>query len=143
VGGECRAPQATVVHCCNSREGVLNDLSARRTGRTYPLGNTMNKHRVFLVATVVEIALLLGLVGWCRVATARWSERALPARRDLVRALDLTDLALWTEARYTRHPSQADRFAPFQDSPGSLEHFPAGSVVAPPTGWQRRPVAER
>lgn len=103
----------------------------------------MNKHRVFLVATAAEIALLLGLVGWCRVATARWSESELPARRSLVRSLDLTDLSLWTEARYTRHPSQADRFAPFQDSPGSLEHFPAGSVVAPPTSWQQPLVAER
>ncbi len=50
----------------------------------------------------------------------------------MVRRLGLTDLALFTEARYTRHPTQADRFAPFQDHPGALEHFPSGSVVAPP-----------
>jgi hypothetical protein len=49
-----------------------------------------------------------------------------------VRRLGLTDLALFTEARYTRHPTQADRFAPFQDHPGALEHFPSGSVVGPP-----------
>lgn len=52
--------------------------------------------------------------------------------RELVDRLELTDLAVWTEARYTRHPSQADFFAPFQDAPSSLEHFPAGSVIAPP-----------
>jgi hypothetical protein len=50
----------------------------------------------------------------------------------MVRRLGLTDLALFTEARYTRHPTQSDRFAPFQDHPGALEHFPTGSVVAPP-----------
>jgi hypothetical protein len=50
-----------------------------------------------------------------------------------VRELELTDLSIWTEARYTRHPSQSDRFAPFQDFPSSLEHFPAGSIVAAPT----------
>jgi hypothetical protein len=49
-----------------------------------------------------------------------------------VRRYGLTDLCLSTEARYTRHPSQADRFAPFQDHPAALEHFPSGSVIGPP-----------
>lgn len=56
------------------------------------------------------------------------------ARAALVRELGLTDLCLFTEARYTRHPSQADLFTPFQEHPGSLEHFPSGSLVAPPRG---------
>jgi len=56
----------------------------------------------------------------------------LEAKAVIVRSLGLTDLCLFTEARYTRHPSQADRFSPFQDSPGSPEHFPAGSIVPPP-----------
>jgi len=49
----------------------------------------------------------------------------------LVKRLQLTDFALWSEARYARHPSQADWFTPHQDFPGSLEHFPAGSLIAP------------
>lgn len=49
----------------------------------------------------------------------------------LVKRLGLTDLCLFTEARYTRHPSQADLHSPFQDHPMSLEHFPSGSLVAP------------
>ena len=51
--------------------------------------------------------------------------------------LELTDLALFTEARYTRHPSQADLRSAFQDHPVALEHFPAGSVVGPPAGLRR------
>ena len=52
--------------------------------------------------------------------------------RDLVIRLGLTDLALFNEARYTRHPSQADRHAAFQDLPMALEHFPSGSLLPPP-----------
>jgi hypothetical protein len=52
--------------------------------------------------------------------------------RDLVQRLRLTDLALFNEARYTRHPSQADRHAAFQDHPMAMEHFPAGSLLPPP-----------
>jgi hypothetical protein len=45
----------------------------------------------------------------------------------LVKTLELTDLCLFTEARYMRHPSQADLHSAFQDHPTSFEHFPAGS----------------
>ena len=59
---------------------------------------------------------------------------ALRATAELVRRLELTDLCLFTEARYTRHPSQADFHTPFQDHPLSLEHFPSGSLVPPRNG---------
>lgn len=55
----------------------------------------------------------------------------LEERRRLVTVLMLTDLSLWSEARYTRHPAMADLFSPFQDHPGALEHFPAGALLAP------------
>jgi hypothetical protein len=54
------------------------------------------------------------------------------ADRVLVRELGLTDLSLFTEARYTRHPSQTDRHTAFQDHPAALEHFPSGSLMTPP-----------
>lgn len=52
--------------------------------------------------------------------------------RKFVAELKLTDLSLFTEARYTRHLSQADRHAAFQDHPISFEHFPSGSLTIPP-----------
>ncbi|MCE5263976.1 MAG: hypothetical protein LLG97_10630 [Deltaproteobacteria bacterium] len=55
----------------------------------------------------------------------------------VVRDLELTDLALFTEARYTRHLSQTDLHSAFQDHPLSLEHFPAGSMAAPPARLRR------
>ena len=84
------------------------------------------------------LALLLGLVAlgagaaFQARALTRWLGPEQAARAALVRRLELTDLCLFTEARYTRHPSQADRFAAFQDRPVALEHFPAGSLVPPP-----------
>lgn len=55
----------------------------------------------------------------------------LDTQAGIVRALELTDLCLFTEARYTRHPTQADLHSPFQDHPMSMEHFPAGSLLLP------------
>ena len=56
----------------------------------------------------------------------------LNERAEIVRVLGLTDLCLFTEARYTRHPSLADLGTPFQDHPMALEHFPSGAIVPVP-----------
>lgn len=87
-------------------------------------------------------ALALGLAALAFGAT--WLDgreeavRSEAASRRLASGLGLTDLALFNEARYTRHPSQADRHAAFQDHPMALEHFPAGSLVPPPREpWSR------
>jgi hypothetical protein len=50
----------------------------------------------------------------------------------LVERLGLTDLCLFTDARYARHPSMADLHTAFQDSPVSVEHFPSGTLILPP-----------
>ena len=50
----------------------------------------------------------------------------------MVETLELTDLCLTTEARHTRHPSQADWHSPFQSHPGALDHFPSGGIIQPP-----------
>jgi len=64
--------------------------------------------------------------------TGRAAASMLSKNRRLVRELALTDLCLFTEASYTRHPSLTDLATPFQDAPLSLEHFPTGSLLAPP-----------
>ena len=64
----------------------------------------------------------------CAAAIARADAAAT---RALAARLGLTDLALFTEARYTRHPSQADLHSAFQDHPLALEHFPSGSLIVP------------
>lgn len=56
----------------------------------------------------------------------------LAATHALAEALELTDIALFTEARYTRHLSLADLHSPFQDAPMAFEHFPSGALTTPP-----------
>jgi hypothetical protein len=56
----------------------------------------------------------------------------LRERMAMVEHYGLTDLCLFTDARYARNPAVADRATPFQDHPVSLEHFPSGSMVGPP-----------
>lgn len=59
-------------------------------------------------------------------------QAALPELRVVTAALGLTDLAVATEARYTRHPAVSDPLAAFMNHPGAIEHFPTGSFWAPP-----------
>lgn len=65
-------------------------------------------------------------------STAAPQARRMAESAALVRAAGLTDLALFTEARYTRHPSMADLHTAFQDAPMSFEHFPSGTFVPRP-----------
>ena len=94
-------------------------------------GSRMRKSSVFLSFSAlgmvsVMFAILDGHLT-CSSAAPLLEERAR-----MVETLGLTDIALFTEARYTRHPSQADRHSAFQDHPGSMEHFPTGSFLPPP-----------
>jgi len=97
----------------------------------------MRKSDVFLIYLAINILLLFVMF-----THASLRERAdmgsLKEKAEMVERLELTDLCLFTEANYTRHLSQADLHTPFQDSPMSLEHFPSGSLVAPPMILRRK-----
>ncbi len=87
----------------------------------------------FLLAGGVALALIaMTTLDAARQRAGAQARLAEGAR--LVSALGLTDLALFTEARYTRHWTQADLHSAFQDHPSALEHFPSGSLVAPSWG---------
>jgi hypothetical protein len=47
----------------------------------------------------------------------------------LIQELGLTDLAIFTETRYTRHPSQADLHSAFQNHPLAFDVYPSGSII--------------
>jgi len=90
------------------------------------------KYRFFIGFIVLEL-LLLAILLWNGFNSVQRRGVEISSKKSLVSKLQLTDFAIWTEARYTRHPSQADLFTPYQDFPSSMEHFPAGSIMAPTT----------
>ncbi len=85
----------------------------------------------FLQLLLGAALLAIAAAGHARARRAA-AEPALATEAALVRRLELTDACLFTDARYTRHPSQADAFAPFQDHPRALDHCPSGSLAARP-----------
>ena len=92
--------------------------------------NCIQRPATIALTVLAMLLLLFGLT----LADAAWRSWSVDrsANRALIQELGLSDLSLFTEARYTRHPSQADRFAPFQDHPAALEHFPTGLLLPPP-----------
>jgi hypothetical protein len=98
----------------------------------------MRKSSLFFWSLAAE-ALLLCLLFMQASFSREVRKGKLEEEARMVEALGLTDLCLFTDARYARHPSQADLSSAFQDHPMSLEHFPSGSFTLPPEGLMRRP----
>jgi hypothetical protein len=91
----------------------------------------VRKSDIFLLFLAVSLALFVIL--FVDAHLRRQANMPLiDSRAALVKQLQLTDLCLFTEARYARHLSQADLHSPFQDYPMSPEHFPAGSLTRLP-----------
>ncbi|MBT0666108.1 hypothetical protein KI809_17485 [Geobacter pelophilus] len=90
----------------------------------------MRKSTSFLLVTAMSLLAfaMFSLHADYRMTKAE-SQRSY--RSQLVKELRLTDLCLFTEARYTRHLSMADIHSAFQDHPVALEHFPSGALTRP------------
>jgi hypothetical protein len=95
------------------------------------------KSNVFLIFLLAGI-LLVCLMFIHAAVRQRTDMPLLRERGEIVKVLGISDLCLFTEARYTRHPSLADSNTPFQDHPMSLEHFPSGSIITVPPHLKTR-----
>jgi hypothetical protein len=84
--------------------------------------------RLFACLIALEVLALVFLVAAWHFAADRMAA-VRRCNRQLVRVFELTDLSIWTGARYTRHLSQADVFSAFQDNMAALEHFPEGILT--------------
>lgn len=92
----------------------------------------MRKSLIYVIFMMTGLALMGTLFFLYPHIVEDTRQNSLNANQRLVKKLRLTDLCLFTEARYTRHPSQADLHSAFQDHPLALEHFPSGSMLLPP-----------
>jgi len=91
----------------------------------------MTKSNLFLSGMAI-LLIVFCLMFVHAAVVQRKADPVLKKRAEMVEDLEITDLCLFTEARYTRHPVMADVNTPFQDFPFSIEHYPTGSLVAPP-----------
>jgi len=91
------------------------------------------------IVLAAQVACLI-LLGVCSIFQRESAVSRIAQERALVRGYGLTDLCLFSEVRYTRHPSQADFNAAFQDFPTSLDIFPSGSLMTPPAHISGKPT---
>lgn len=83
----------------------------------------MKRLRFFLGLLLTELALVASI--WLYGALRPTDQQSGQAQ--LTQRLLLTDFALSTESRHTRHLNTREWIAPFQDFPAYLEHFPSSS----------------
>ena len=98
------------------------------------LSRKSNRALIFLILAGALFLLTFADAAWLRGRRAQ----GLAWEIELATRLELTDLCLSTEARYTRHLSQADLHSAFQDHPAAFEHFPSGSILPPPKALTTR-----
>ncbi|NJO00714.1 MAG: hypothetical protein HC880_02620 [Bacteroidia bacterium] len=72
----------------------------------------------------MEALLVLSLAWYARPQQAF---KNLKAKQEILQRFLLSDYCLTTESRHTRHISQTEWMAPFQDLPAYHDHFPSSS----------------
>jgi hypothetical protein len=121
-----QASRGRAIGCEKEEPSRINRFSL---GENYPtLARKSHCALAFLAVAVLLFLLTFADAAWLRARRTQ----GLAWKAELVARLQLTDVCLFPEARYTRHPSQSDIHSAFQDHPVGLEHFPSGSILSPP-----------
>lgn len=84
-----------------------------------------------LLVVLLVLSILGGVVGHSVLAKRRGQAEDFRMFQGMVASLGLSDLALSTEARYTRHPAVSDPVVVSMDHPGAIDHFPSTFFWAP------------
>jgi len=134
-------PGSLLLQCEDATMTTHRDrtIHKRQPGVTSDTPKRLRKSDLFLsvAAANILVLILIACFSFFRISEDLPS---LERQTAMVNRLELTDLCLFTEARYVRNPSQADLHSAFQDYPMSLDHFPAGSLVTPPASLRKTHV---
>ena len=84
-----------------------------------------------LLILLLVLVMLGSAVGHSGLTRKLWQVDNFVILRSLTAGLGLSDLALSTEARYTRHPAVSDPVVVSMDHPGAIDHFPSTFFWAP------------
>lgn len=84
-----------------------------------------------LLAVVLVLTVLFSVLAQSSTSKRRIQEENVLLLQGVVFHLGLSDLALSTEARYTRHPAVSDLVVVSMDHPGAIDHFPSTFFWAP------------
>lgn len=84
-----------------------------------------------LLALLMVFSLLVGAFTQSIKAKRSGQEENFRMLQEVAFRLGLSDLALSTEARYTRHPAISDPVVVSMDHPGAIDHFPSTFFWAP------------
>jgi hypothetical protein len=86
---------------------------------------------IYLLGVVLVLATIAGGLAQTSASKRRTQEENVLLLQRVVFHLGLSDLALSTEARYTRHPAISDAVVVSMDHPGAIDHFPSTFFWAP------------
>jgi biotin transporter BioY len=84
-----------------------------------------------LLAVFLVLAILFSVLAQSSESKRRTQQENVLLLQRVVSHLGLSDLALSTEARYTRHPAVSDAVVVSMDHPGAIDHFPSTFFWAP------------
>jgi hypothetical protein len=85
-----------------------------------------------LVMGIIGVEVLILSAMMIHSTVASQDTNRLENEKQIVKSLQLSDLCLVTESRHTRHISQPEPVAAFQDLPGYYDHFPSSTFLTPP-----------
>lgn len=106
----------------------MGNTSRKALKRSRPASRSSSRLLVLLAFFLLATLFVVREQGRCR----QEQEGRIGIARSVVASLGLSDLALASEARYTRHPLASDPLVVGMDHPGAVDRFPSTLFWAPP-----------